>query len=366
MINFALVGCGRIAKRHSELLGLNQIKGAKLVAVCDIVEQKAKDIANRFNIPYFIDMDKMMCDNTLNIDVVVVLSESGNHAKHAIDIVSKYQKHILVEKPMSLKLSEQDSTSLDKLFNELDVLIKKSFAELKDEIDYYLSTKFNIEKSELMPWHYEDKFFQQGPKFVDLDLDEYYKDKDVVEIVLNIKQLRFVLHGDGPVFIELKKKGPGKVYAKDFVLPSQVELLTPDQEIATLDNENAEIEIHLRIDKGKGFVLSEDIQEIFDITTVGWIPLDADFSPIKKVAFRVEDTRVGRRTDYNKLTMEIWTDGSITPKDAVVRAANILIEHFSTLRDKLTEAIFATVQPQEVKEEENGSRYIYNLVSLAK
>ncbi len=175
--------------------------------------------------------------------------------------------------------------------------------------------------------------------------------EDVTEIVINLKQLRFVLHGDGPVFIELKKKGPGKVYARDFELPSQVELLTPDVEIATLDNENSEIEIHLRIDKGKGFVLSEDIQEIFDISTIGWIPLDADFSPIKKVAFKVEDTRVGRRTDYNKLTMEIWTDGSISPKDAVVRASNILIEHFSTIRDKLVEVIFATTQPEETKEE---------------
>jgi DNA-directed RNA polymerase subunit alpha len=165
--------------------------------------------------------------------------------------------------------------------------------------------------------------------------------EDVTEIVLNIKQLRFVLHGEGPVFIELKKKGPGIVHAKDFDLPSQVELLTPDQEIATLDNENSEIEIQLRIDKGKGFVLSEDIQEIFEITTIGWIPLDADFSPVKKVAFKVEDTRVGRKTDYNRLTMEIWTDGSITPKDAVVRASNILIEHFSMVRDKLVEAFFA-------------------------
>ena len=181
--------------------------------------------------------------------------------------------------------------------------------------------------------------------------------EDVTEIVLNIKQLRFVLHGEGPVFIELKKKGPGKVYARDFELPSQVELLTPDQELATLDNENSEIEIHLRIDKGKGFVLSEDIQDIFDISTIGWIPLDADFSPVKKVAFRVEDTRVGRRTDYNRLTMEIWTDGSITPKDAVVRAANILIDHFSMLRDRLVEAIFATVQAEEVEQEKKPEIY---------
>ena len=179
--------------------------------------------------------------------------------------------------------------------------------------------------------------------------------EDVTEIVLNIKKLRFVLHGDGPVFIELKKKGPGKVYAKDFELPSQVELLTPDQEIATLDNENSEIEIHLRIDRGKGFVLSEDIQEIFEITTLGWIPLDADFSPIKKVTYKVEDTRVGRRTDYNRLTFEIWTDGSISPKDALVRAANILIDHFSLVRDKLVEALFAV---EEVKEKSESSEVL--------
>jgi len=179
--------------------------------------------------------------------------------------------------------------------------------------------------------------------------------EDVTEIVLNIKKLRFILHGEGPVFIDLKKKGAGKVYAKDFNLPSQVELLTPDQEIATLDNENSEIEIHLRIDKGKGFVLSEDIQEIFEITTLGWIPLDADFSPIKKVTYKVEDTRVGRRTDYNKLTFEIWTDGSISPKDALVRASNILIDHFSLVRDKLVEALFAV---EEVKEKTESSEVL--------
>ncbi len=175
--------------------------------------------------------------------------------------------------------------------------------------------------------------------------------EDLTEIILNIKKLRFVLHGEGPVFIELKKKGEGKVYAKDFELPSQLELLTPDQEIATLDNENSEIEIHLRIDKGKGFVLSEDIQEVFDITTIGWIPLDADFSPVKKVAYKVEDTRVDRRTDYNRLIFEIWTDGSVTPKDAVVKAANILIDHFALIRDRLVEALFAVKATEEVQGE---------------
>ena len=179
--------------------------------------------------------------------------------------------------------------------------------------------------------------------------------EDLTEIILNIKKLRFVLHGEGPVFLELKKKGEGKVYARDFEIPSQVELLTPDQEIATLDNESSEIELSLRIDKGRGFILSEEIQELFDITTIGWIPLDADFSPIKKVAYRVEDTRVGRKTDYNRLIFELWTDGSITPKEAVVKASNILIDHFTLVRDRLVEAFFAT---QTVKETAESSELL--------
>ncbi|NIA09813.1 MAG: DNA-directed RNA polymerase subunit alpha, partial [Nitrospiraceae bacterium] len=127
----------------------------------------------------------------------------------------------------------------------------------------------------------------------------------------------------------------GEVLASDFKIPSQVEILTPNAHIATLDGEASELEIHLRLDRGKGFVLSEDIQSIFDITTIGWIPLDADFSPVKKVAYKVEDTRVGEKTDYNKLTMEIWTDGSLMPSQAVTKAADILIDHFSMIRENL-------------------------------
>jgi len=105
MLNFALVGCGRIAKRHSELLGNNQINNASLVAVCDIVEEKAKRIGNHFNIPYYKDMDEMMQNE--KIDVVCVLTESGYHAKHVINL-SKYGKHIIVEKPMALTIDDAD------------------------------------------------------------------------------------------------------------------------------------------------------------------------------------------------------------------------------------------------------------------
>ena len=96
MLNFALIGCGKIAKRHSDLLGLNQIKGARLVSVCDMVEDNAKKIADQFSIPYFTNMHEMMSSSKVNIDVIVVLTASGNHAKD-VNELSQYGKHIIVE-----------------------------------------------------------------------------------------------------------------------------------------------------------------------------------------------------------------------------------------------------------------------------
>lgn len=104
-IRFAIVGCGRISKRHGELLGLNQIKNASLVAVCDINMDKAKTLGNQFNLPYYTDMDEMMSKE--NIDIVSVLTESGNHAKHVINL-AKYGKNIIVEKPMALTIDDAD------------------------------------------------------------------------------------------------------------------------------------------------------------------------------------------------------------------------------------------------------------------
>jgi UDP-N-acetyl-2-amino-2-deoxyglucuronate dehydrogenase len=106
MLKFALVGCGRIAKRHSELLGNNQILGAKLVAVCDTVIQKAQTIGEKFNVPYYESIDNMMGQES--VDVVVVLTPSGMHAEHVVSL-SKYGKHIMVEKPMALTLESADS-----------------------------------------------------------------------------------------------------------------------------------------------------------------------------------------------------------------------------------------------------------------
>jgi predicted dehydrogenase len=106
MLNFALVGCGRISKRHAELLGLDQVKGARLVAVCDIVEAKAKATSERFGVPAYTDMHEMMAAQ--DIDVVTVLTESGNHAEHVIAL-APYGKAIVVEKPMALTLEDADA-----------------------------------------------------------------------------------------------------------------------------------------------------------------------------------------------------------------------------------------------------------------
>lgn len=106
MLKFALLGCGRIAKRHSELLGHGQIDNAKLVTVCDIVEEKAKKIGEQFGVPHFTDMNEMLANT--DIDVVTVLTESGYHAEHVIEI-AKHKKHIVVEKPMALTLDDADA-----------------------------------------------------------------------------------------------------------------------------------------------------------------------------------------------------------------------------------------------------------------
>ena len=106
MFNFSLLGCGRIAKRHSELLGYGQIEGAQLAAVCDIDVPKAEKIGKQFSIPYFGDMRGMM--ESVETDVVVVLTESGNHARHVVEL-AEYGKHIIVEKPMALTLDDADA-----------------------------------------------------------------------------------------------------------------------------------------------------------------------------------------------------------------------------------------------------------------
>jgi DNA-directed RNA polymerase subunit alpha len=150
--------------------------------------------------------------------------------------------------------------------------------------------------------------------------------EDVTDIILNIKNLRFKLHTDRPKTVRLRKKGPGEARAKDIIHDADVEVLNPDLHIATLDKEaNLDIELVIRI--GSGYVPAERNKE--EGMPIGVIPVDSIFTPVKKVNFTVENARVGRITDYDKLIMEIWTDGAVKPDDALAYAAKILKDHLA-------------------------------------
>lgn len=150
--------------------------------------------------------------------------------------------------------------------------------------------------------------------------------EDVTDMVLNIKNLRFKLHTDRPKTVRLRKKGPGEAKAKDIIHDADVEVLNPDLHIATLDKEaNLDIEMVIRI--GSGYMPAERNKE--EGMPIGMIPVDSIFTPVKKVNFTVENARVGRITDYDKLIMEIWTDGGVKPEDALAYAAKILKDHLA-------------------------------------
>jgi DNA-directed RNA polymerase subunit alpha len=148
--------------------------------------------------------------------------------------------------------------------------------------------------------------------------------EDVTAIILNVKSLRFALHTDKPKTIRLRKKGPGEAKGSDIIHDADVTILTPDLHIATLDKD-ATLDIEMTVKHGRGYVPAERNKE--EGLPIGVIAIDSIFSPIKRVNFHVENARVGRMTDYDKLTMEIWTDGTITPRDALSTAAGILREH---------------------------------------
>ncbi len=150
--------------------------------------------------------------------------------------------------------------------------------------------------------------------------------EDVTDIILNIKKLRLKLHGDKAKVVHLKKKGAGDVLAKHITHDADLEVLSPDMHIATLDKDG-EIDIEMVVQKGRGYVPA-DRNKTEDMS-IGEIPIDAVFSPIRKVIFSVENARVGRVTDYDKLIMEIWTDGSVRPDDVLGFAAKILKDHLN-------------------------------------
>jgi DNA-directed RNA polymerase subunit alpha len=152
--------------------------------------------------------------------------------------------------------------------------------------------------------------------------------EDVPEIVLNIKRLRFKLHSDSSKTISLKAEKKGEIKAKHIQEDADIEIVNPDLHIATL-SDNSNLDMELNIETGRGYVASEFLKE--KEKSLGTIFLDALFSPVTKVNIQVENTRVGQRTDYDKLTLEIWTDSSILPRDALSHAAKIVRDHMNLL-----------------------------------
>jgi len=155
--------------------------------------------------------------------------------------------------------------------------------------------------------------------------------EDVTDIILNLKQLVCILHGESPeVEVRLTKRGEGVVTAADIEAPADLEILNPDLEIANLSSKGR-LEITLTIGRGRGYVPAEGNRG--QAHTIGVIPVDSMFSPINRVSYDVEAARVGQRTDYDKLVLDVTTDGSIDPKDAIAEAAEILIRQLAIFTD---------------------------------
>jgi DNA-directed RNA polymerase subunit alpha len=152
--------------------------------------------------------------------------------------------------------------------------------------------------------------------------------EDVTDIVLNVKDLVVKLEGDEPRTMRLAAMGPGEVSADLIEADPSVTILNKDLVIATL-TDKVEFEMELRVAKGRGYVPATEYFESTEDQEIGLIPVDAIFSPVQRVRYKVEDTRVGQRTNYDKLTLEVWTNGTVTPEMALVEAAKILRKHLN-------------------------------------
>ena len=166
--------------------------------------------------------------------------------------------------------------------------------------------------------------------------------EDITDLILNIKQLRLKMHSEKSQTIQIKKKGPGEVLAKEIIHSSDIEILTPNLCLATLDK-GADLDMEMTVNIGRGYVPAERNKE--EGMPIGTIPIDSIFTPIQKVSLSVENARVGRRSDYDKLILEIFTDGAVSPEDALGFAGKIMKDHLSVF-----------INFEEIEEEAQANR----------
>lgn len=175
--------------------------------------------------------------------------------------------------------------------------------------------------------------------------------EDILHVLMNLKQLRWKIFTDEPQIAVLKVKGEKKVTGKDFEKNAELKLANPEVHIATLTDKSTEFEVEVKVEKGTGY----RFHDVTDKKDIGVIGLDAVFTPIKKVNYTVENMRVGKRTDFDKVILEVETDGTITPEEALGESLNILISHFNFLYEDMgfkgkEEESVAAVEAKETEE----------------
>lgn len=171
--------------------------------------------------------------------------------------------------------------------------------------------------------------------------------EDMMQLILNVKQLRLKLHDSDSARIRLEVHGAGTVTAADFQLPPEVEIINPDLYLFTVDSDDAFVEIEMTVETGRGYSPAEDRGRL----PIGELPVDSIFSPIRRVGYEVEKTRVGQAADYDRIVMQIWTDGTIRPEEALARSAQIAMQYLHPIAGVSEE----TFLPVEEEEEEAGA-----------
>lgn len=165
--------------------------------------------------------------------------------------------------------------------------------------------------------------------------------EDVTELVLNIKGIRVRSSSERPAKMLLTKHGAGRVTAGDVAAPAGVEIINPDHYIGTIDSDDARLEIELTVERGSGYLAADQ----GDVVPLGEIPVDAIFTPIPRVSYIVENTRIGQATDFDRLLLEVWTDGTVKPGDALGYAAAVLVQYSQTIADFNRLAVEPEEQP---------------------
>ena len=168
--------------------------------------------------------------------------------------------------------------------------------------------------------------------------------EDTTRLILNVKQIRLRSRSEDPVRIHVEVTNEGPITAGDLICPPEVEIVNPDLYLLTADSSDVDLDIEMVVEVGRGYSPAEERTRL----PLGEIPVDAIFSPVRKAAYRVERTRIGQQTDYDKLNLEIWTDGTLPPEEALHKSANILVQHLTLLGDNVPS------MPEHTMQEEQG------------